>query len=126
MDQNAPHIPQGQPFEAPVAPRRTPDLHDPFINPIGRVDVLVARGLKLAVDSSRDPVLISWYSRFQPMLDTLFHARLRRYNCRKALENLGVVEPCVKRPRRKTRADVRDARNRREWMANMNEGGDCA
>lgn len=89
-----------------------PDLHNPLLDVTGRVDVLVARVLKRAVESSSDPVLRALYEQFRPVIDGLIHSTARRYNCAGLLRELGVAPS---KPRGRTRSERRVDRLRREW-----------
>ncbi len=92
----------------PGSPRRVVDLHDPSIDPTGRVDVLVARAVKTVVGQIKDPVLQMLYGQFQGVLDNQIHRTLRRYNCRKGMEELGIIERPIAKP--KSGAGVRRSR----------------
>lgn len=85
---------------------RLPDLHNPDMDTVGRVDVLVARGLKLAIGKTRDPVLQGLYGTFQPMLDALI------FDVCKPL-NRSRVARAIRAGRRKVNPDVRRARAKR-------------
>lgn len=72
---------------APRAPRvrRAPrlkieDLHDPTLDPKGRVDVLVARGIKLMVKATPNPVVQTLYENVQPILDAELQRLLKGFN----------------------------------------------
>ena len=103
----------GQPSAQTTVRRLAPNLHDPALNAVGRVDVLVARMLKRAVESSTDPVLRALYTQFQPVLDGLIHQTAQRYNCAGMLRDLGIAQPVV-RTRNQSRAERRESRRRRE------------
>jgi hypothetical protein len=72
---------------------KSPDLHDVAVDPTGRIDVLAARALKLAVSKIEDPVLGVLYAQFQPVIDHQLHTQLGRVKARVALEKLGIVQP---------------------------------
>lgn len=88
-----------------------PDLHSPAVDPTGRIDVLAARALRMAVQKSNDPVLNLWYQQFQGVIDTAIHQNLRKLNCAKTLRNLGIAPP---KPKRRT-ARVRQDRDREDY-----------
>lgn len=75
-----------------------PDLHDPALDPTGRVDVLGARALRLAVAKIQDPMLQALYEQFRPVIDHQLHAALGKVKTEAVLEKLGIVNP---RPRKK-------------------------
>lgn len=108
--QNGNH--NGKPGRAPRIPRPVPDLHSPDIDATGRVDVLVARSLRLAVERINDPVLRSLYSQFQPLIDEVIHHKLKRVNARRTFEEMGLV-PRARR-RNPTITQERARRSRRD------------
>lgn len=69
---------------APRAPRvrraKIEDLHDPALDPKGRVDVLVARGIKLMVKTTPNPVVQTLYEQVQPILDAELQRLLKGFN----------------------------------------------
>lgn len=79
---------------------KSPDLHDVAVDPTGRIDVLAARALKLAVSKIEDPVLAVLYGQFQPVIDHQLHVQLGSVKTRAALEKLGIVSP---RPRKNSK-----------------------
>jgi hypothetical protein len=107
--QNASHIPDQQ-SQSPLAGvlNGIPlvNLHDPAIDPTGRMDVLIARALTGLIQATGNPVLCQGIlPQLQPVLDTCVHHALgRNANCRRALERLGLVEKVkAKRVRKSTR-----------------------
>jgi hypothetical protein len=56
------------------------DLHAPDIDPRGRVDVLVARGLKLVVAGTPNPLVQTLYSVAQPVIDAEIQRMLSGFN----------------------------------------------
>lgn len=68
----------------PRAPRvrrvRIEDLHDPALDPKGRVDVLVARSIKLLVKTTPNPVVQTLYGELQPVLDAEIQRLLGGFN----------------------------------------------
>ena len=89
------------------------DLHDLSTDPTGRLDILVARMVKRAVDSSPDPLLRMLYNQFQPHLDGLIHNVAKKYDCAGTLRRLGVIPP---KPRRPRTSEEKRARRRRRAM----------
>ena len=63
------------------APRlKIEDLHDPLLDPKGRVDVLVARGIKLMIKTTPNPVVQTLYDHVQPILDAEIQRMLKGFN----------------------------------------------
>lgn len=56
------------------------DLHAPEIDPRGRVDVLVARGIKLMVAGTPNPLVQTLYSVAQPVIDAEIQRMLGGFN----------------------------------------------
>jgi hypothetical protein len=69
----------------------SPDLHSPGIDMTGRVDVLAARLLRMAVVRAHDPAIEALYQTFQPAVDTLLHLRLRKVNCAQLFKQIGIA-----------------------------------
>lgn len=78
---------------------RTVDLHDPSIDPTGRVDVLVARGLKLLVERMGNPAIQTLYTAFQADIDKVVAKELRAYNMGELMGG-GLQGPDVEKGRR--------------------------
>lgn len=76
------------------------DLHDPALNPQGRVDVLVARSLKLIVERNPDPVLKLMYRQFQPVIDQGIHEMLHTRKIQNTLRQIGLLP--VRKPSYRT------------------------
>lgn len=89
------------------------DLHNQATDMTGRVDVLVARTIKLVVERNSDPMLQMWYARFQPLLDAEIHSALSRINIKKTLINLGIAPPPVRKSTVKKVGDLRRGRKKR-------------
>lgn len=84
------------------------NLSDPSIDPTGRVDVLAARALQLAMSRIDDPVLQVMFDQFQPVIDHHLHQLLGKRGVKAALETLGIVPPGQrKRPVMKKNAEHR-------------------
>jgi hypothetical protein len=93
-------------IQPPRKPRRTPaavDLHHPDLNPQGRLDVLVARSLKLIMERNPDPVLNLMYRQFQPIIDNAIHHNLNSRRIKKTLRAIGLL-PSPQRQFRTPRA----------------------
>jgi hypothetical protein len=84
-----------------------PNLHDPNMDTVGRVDVLVARGLKMAVARSKDPVLQVIYGQFQPILDAMIFDVCRKANRSRVLVAF-----------RKSRREMETVREKRQRRGN--------
>ena len=78
---------------APRAPRvrriKIEDLHDPLLDPKGRVDVLVARGIKLMVKTTPNPVVQTLYEQVQPILDAELQRLLKGFNIGELMKGTG-------------------------------------
>jgi hypothetical protein len=87
-----------------------PDLHDPSLDVAGRVDILAARLLKMAVGRVQDPAILAIYQTLQPAVDTLLHVRLSSVDCAKLFTQIGLAPPDQlkpnHKPRRKRRSKV--------------------
>lgn len=69
------------------------DLHNPELPVAGRVDILAARLLKLAVEKVQDPVIQAIYGTLQPSVDTVFHHQLRGLDCASLFRQIGLAPP---------------------------------
>lgn len=78
-------------------PRRVVDLHDPSLNPQGRVDVLVARSLKLVMERNSDPILNLMYRQFQPTIDQGIHQILNTRKIKNTLRQIGLLPQPVRK-----------------------------
>jgi len=88
-----------------------PDLHDPTLDVAGRLDILAARLLKMAVARVQDPAILAMYQTLQPAVDTVFHVRLSGVDCAKLFKQIGLAPPDqlkakVSKPKRKRRSRV--------------------
>ena len=81
----------------PPRPRRLVDLHDPSLNPQGRVDVLVARSLKLIMERNPDPILNLMYRQFQPAIDQGIHQILNTRKIKNTLRQIGLLPQPVRK-----------------------------
>lgn len=95
------------------------DLHDKAIDMTGRVDVLVARTLKLVIEGNADPMMQMWYSRFQPLIDVGIHSALSKVNMKRTLINLGIAPPPVKKSTIARVGDLRRGRKKRTGGAEL-------
>jgi hypothetical protein len=76
-----------------TASGRVIDLHNKAVDVTGRVDILVARAVRLAVEKNTDPILRMWYAQFQPFIDAEIHGMLAKHNMKRTLINLGIAPP---------------------------------
>lgn len=81
----------------PPRPRRMVNLHDPALNPQGRVDVLVARTLKLILERNPDPMLNIMYRQFQPVIDQGIHHALNSRKIKRTLRLIGLLPQPVRK-----------------------------
>ena len=100
----------------PRTPRipKVVDLHNPEVPVAGRVDVLAARLLRLAVDRVQDPVLKAIYDTLQPSVDTVFLQRLGSLDCASLFRQIGLAPPVQINP--KTKAGPKRKRRSRVVM----------
>ncbi len=101
------YLTKTRPFYTPTG--RAVDLHDTAVDATGKLDALVARSLRLVVETHNDPVLAIWYSQFQPFIDCGFSHLLSRYNVAKTLRMLGIAPP-PKKAKRKGQEQTRSRR----------------
>lgn len=78
-------------------PSALADLHDPALNPTGRVDVLVARTLKLIIQRHPDPVLNLMYRQFQPVIDEALQRNLNGRRIKRTLRAIGIIPSPVRK-----------------------------
>jgi hypothetical protein len=80
---------------------KTVDLHGDKIDPQGRVDVLVARVFRLAVQRANDPGLQELYDQLHPVIDHHLHRALGKMRPHELFVGGGVKGP-RRNPARKT------------------------
>lgn len=84
------------------------DLHAPDVDPTGRVDVLLARALRMVALGSGDPVLRSLYVDLGPVVDTAIHHLTRKLGMAGLLREYGIAPPSPKpTPIRKRKAKAK-------------------
>jgi len=76
-----PRVKRDRAARKPRAPRlKLIDLHDTTLDPRGRVDVLVARGIKLMVAGTPNPIVQTLYGQLQPVVDAYIQKLLGGFN----------------------------------------------
>ena len=93
-----------------AAQDRIVDLHSPDLPVAGRVDVLAARLLRLAVDRVQDPVIKAMYDTLQPAMDTVFQQRLGSLDCASLFRQIGLAPAVSLNPKPKPKPRKRRSR----------------